>query len=165
MANASNARLCDQIKIDTIADADGDFDGTGGTMLDMRDWDGICCFIVGTTVAADTTHFLTTFKMVSNSQADGGGTDSDVASAVTTDGGTTETLAAADYGTAVNTAFHDKMVLLDVRASQMADGDRYIAPVITSGGTWPMVVVCVRYNGRSFKDVFQATRTAFQLDG
>ncbi len=166
MGQNTAARLSDSIKIDTIADADGAFDGTSGTMLDMRDFDGMACFIIGTTVPAEGTNFLKTFKLVGNSQSNGGGTDNDIMSAVTTEGGSTETLAAADYGTAVNTAHHDQMVMLDMKADQMTAGDRFVAAVTTGSGTWPMVIIYVRYNGTfSTKDMFQATRTAFQLNG
>lgn len=166
---SNNARLCDQVKIDHCYDADGTFDGTT-VMLDMKDYDG-CMFVIGgTTVAPGATHFISGIKVVSNTTATGGGTDHDICEAVTTDGGSTKTLAAADMGTAAVTTFTDQnMVVLDVKADQMYDGDRYIGLVTTKGGTgatFPFHCVAIRYRGaNTFKDMFQTTRTAFQYDG
>lgn len=165
MTQANKARLCDQVKIDHVYDADGAYDGTAQTMLDMRDFDGCCVLALGGTTA-DATHHLTSLNVISNSASDGGGTDHIIAEAVTTDGGTVDDLTQADYGVAANTTVNDQMVLLDVRADQMVGSDRYIAAVTTGTGTFITHIVYFRYNGNfSFKDMFQATRTAFQYDG
>lgn len=170
MALSNKARLCDQVRFTHIADADGTWDGTTDPMLDMRDYDGCCIVICATTVAVDATHFLEFAKVVSNSDSDGGGTDHDIAEAVTTDGGSTKTLTGSNYGTAVNTAQNQQMIVLDVRADQMYAGDRYIGLVTTvnAGGTYPIHILYIQYNGNfSYKDMFQfaGTRTAFQYDG
>lgn len=167
MALGNKARLCDQVRIDHVYDADGAYDGTGQTMLDMRDFDGCCVLLVGGTTAS-ATHHITGFTIISNSASDGSGTDTVFATAVDTEGGTTTAAAAmtqADYGIAANTTINSQMMVLDVRADKMADSDRYIAAVTTSTGTFITHIIYVRYNGNfSFKDMFQATRTAFQLD-
>jgi hypothetical protein len=169
MGLSNNARLCDQIKIDyagVAGAASAGFDGTSGTMIDMKDYDGCLVLILGEVTTASATHSITGFKVVSNNAAAGGGTDTDIAEAVTTDGGSTTTLTVADFGTSAPTAHNDQMLALDVRADQMAAGDRYIGAVVTNTGTYTFTVVYIRYRGGvSYKDMFQATRTAFQYDG
>lgn len=163
----NTGRLSDHVRIDHVHDIAGAYDGTSGTMdIDMQGWDGCLVLLLGAAVQADATHYSAGFKIVSNSDADGGGTDTDIAEAVTTDGGTTKTLLAADYGTAVNTTANSQLIALDVRASQMPQGDRYIAAVNDGQSTWPCTIVYIRYNGDNvFKDVIQATKTAWQYDG
>lgn len=161
-------RLSDYVKLDHGYDADGTFDGTT-VMLDMAGYDG-CLFIVcGTTVAPGATHFISKIRVVSNTTAAGAGTDHEIAEAVTTDGGTTKTLAAANMGTAaVTTATDQNLVILDVKADQMYAGDQYIGLVTEKGGTgatFPFHWVAIRYRGTAYKDMFQTTRTAFQYDG
>lgn len=163
----NTGRLSDHIRIDHVYDAAGTYDGTTTAMdIDMQGWDGCLVLLFGTGVAADGTHYTAGLKVISNSDSDGGGTDTDIAEAVTTDGGTTKTLTNADYGTAANTTVNSQLIALDVRASQMPQGDRYIAAYNDGQGTWPVTIVYIRYNGdHVFKDVIQAIRTAFQYDG
>lgn len=170
MGLSNKARLCDQSKIVHVHDADGAYDGTATVMdVDMQGFDGCHVFIVGAAVAFTGTNHVTGFKIVSNSDSDGGGTDTDIATAVDTEGLSSTAAAAltqADYGTAVNTTAGDQTMYLDVRADQMPQGDRYIAAVTTSTGTIPISIIYLRYNGDNhFKDMFNATRTAFQFDG
>ena len=164
---ADNARLCDCIRVDSVYDANGTYDGTADTaMLDMLEWDGCAVLVLPAATAASATNVITAFKIVSNSGATGGGTDHDIAEAVTTDGGTTKTLAAADMGASAGTAIHNQLLCLDIRADQMYAGDRYIAAMLTATGTYTCTVVYIRYRGSfSFKDMIQTTRTAFQYDG
>lgn len=164
MALGNKARLCDQVKFDHVVDVDGTYDGTG-TMVDMRDYDGCCVVVTGGTTA-DTTHHLTSVNVISNTTAAGAGTDHIIAEAVTTDGGTTDDLTQADYGISANTTKNDQMIVLDVRADQMYAGDRFICCSTVGTGTFITNILYIRYNGNfSFKDMFQATRTAFQYDG
>jgi len=157
-------RLSDKIKIDYVYDADGTW--ADATWYDMKDYDGFMAVALGTSVPAEATNFLKTFKIASNSGSTGGGTDHDIAEAVTTDGGSTTTLAAADMGTTPFTTAGDQVVLLDVGADQMYAGDRYVSVKTTGSGTFPVVFMFIRYNGNySYKDMFQGTRSAFQYDG
>jgi hypothetical protein len=166
MALSNNARLCDQIRIDTIYDANGTHDGTTPTMLDMKDYDACCVLVVPAATTADATHHITGFKVVSNTTAAGAGTDHDIAEAVTTDGGTTQTLTQADMGTSAPTTLHSQLMALDIRADQMYAGDRYIGAVLAATGTYTCNIVYIRYRGHNnYKDMFQTTRTAFQYDG
>lgn len=165
----NTGRLCDHVLITHVHDAAGTYDGTVTTMdVDMKGWDGCLVLLLGAAVQADATHYSQGFRIISNSKSDGTGTDTDIAEAVTTDGGTTKTLAAADYGTAANTTTATtQLIALDIRASQMPQGDRYIAAYNDGQSTWPCSIVYIRYNGdHVFKDVIQnGARTAFQYDG
>lgn len=164
---ANNARLSDCVKIDQMySDGNGNFDGST-VMLDMKDYDG-CMFIIGgTTVAPSATNLITAVRVISNTTAAGAGTDHEIAEAVTTDGGTTKTLLCTDMGTAaVTTATDQNLIVMDVRADQMYAGDRYVGIMLTETGTFPSHTIAIRYRGSfSMKDMFQATRTAFQYDG
>lgn len=164
---ATNARLCDCIYVKSVYDTDGAYDGTAQTMHDMRDWDGCLVLLLPAATTASATHHITGFKIVSNTSSTGGGTDHDIAEAVTTDGGTTKTLAAADVGTSAPTTVHNQLLALDIRADQMYAGDRYIAAVTTKTGTYTCVICYIFYRGNyTYKDLIQAgTRTAFQYDG
>ncbi|HUT13089.1 MAG TPA: hypothetical protein VMY42_21525 [Thermoguttaceae bacterium] len=162
---ANNARMCDQVRIDSVYDPLGDTDLTA-LMIDMKDYDGCMVLVIPTITTTSASHLITGFKVVSNTTSIGGGTDHDICEAVTTDGGTTKTLTAANMGTSAPSALHNQLLCLDVRADQMYPGDRYICAVMTSTGTYGSAVVYIRYNGHcSFKDMFQTTRTAFQYDG
>lgn len=169
MTMSTTARIDGQIRVDHVYDADGAYDGTATAMdIDMQGYGACLTLLFGTSVAFSAANLITGFKIVSNSDADGGGTDTDIAEAVTTDGGTTQTLTEANAGTAVNTAVNNQLMALDIRASQMPQGDRYVAAVIaaTTTGALPIHIIYIRYNAsHSFKDVIQATRTAFQYDG
>ncbi len=164
---ANNARMSDTVRIDhCYSDGNGNWDGST-VMLDMKDYDG-CMFIIGaTTVAPSATNCIAAVRVISNTTAAGAGTDHEIAEAVTTDGGTTKTLVAADMGTAAVTTFtNQNFIVMDVKASQMYAGDRYIGIMLTETGTFPTHTVALRYNGSfNFKDMFQTTRTAFQYDG
>lgn len=161
----TNARLCDSIRIDYAYDADGTYDGTAA-MIDMKDYDGCMVLVLGAATTGSATNHVKAFKVVSNTTAAGAGTDHDIAEAVTTDGGTTKTLTVADFGTVAPSTLGSQMLCLDVKADQMYAGDRYIGAVTTGTGTFTCVIVYIRYRGNfSFKDMFQATRTAFQYDG
>ena len=168
MSLASKARLSDMIKIDYVIDADGTYDGTPD-MIDMKNWDGCLVIVSSGTTTIDNTNHLTGFKVQSNTTAAGAGTDHDIVEAVTTDGGTTQTLTGADmYGTAtaVATTVSDKLMALDVRADQMFAGDRFICARTAGTGTFVTHIMYIRYNGAfSYKDMIQVTRTAFQYDG
>jgi len=168
MGLSNNARLCDQVKIDYVIDANGTYDGTPN-MLDMRDYDGCMIIVSSGTTTIDATNYVAAVKVISNTTAAGAGTDHEIAEAVTTDGGTTKTLTGANmYGTATAaaTTVSDKLIVMDVRADQMYAGDRYICCSTTGGGTLVTHIMYIRYNGHcSFKDMFQTTRTAFQYDG
>lgn len=167
MALGTKARLNDATRIDHVYDADGTYDGTATAMdIDMQGFDSCLVTLYGTSVTADGSNFVSGFKITSNSESDGSGTDTDIAETTTTEGGTTIVLAAADYGTAVNTAVNSQALHLDIRADQMPQDDRYIAAVVAATGTYPIHIVYQRYNAdHSFKDMYQATRTAFQNDG
>lgn len=164
-------KLTDHIKVDVAYDAGTatKYDGTAQAMIDMRDYDGCAVFVIGTTVAATTAHLVTGFKIVSNTTSTGGGTDHDIAEAVTTDGGTTETLAKGHWGTGTNgvTPIDTCFGYLDIKADDMYAGDRYIAAMTTGvTGTIPYMIVYIRYRGKySFKDMVQTTRTMFQYTG
>lgn len=166
MGLSNNARLCDQIKIDHVYDANGAYDGTA-SMIDMTGYDGCLVLVLGAATVPSATHHITGFKVVSNTTAAGAGTDHDIAEAVTTDGGSTKTLTAADMGTAAMTTQGDTGILcLDVRSDQMYAGDSYIGAVTTGTGTFTCHIIYIRYRGNfNYKDMFQATRTAFQYDG
>ena len=104
--------------------------------------------------------------MVSNTTSAGAGTDHDIAECVTTDGGSTKTLTAADVGTTAPTTLHSQLLALDIKNDQMYAGDRYIGAVTTSTGTYTCVILYIRYNGAAnYKDMIQSTRTAYQYDG
>lgn len=166
MPLANSGRLCDNISVYSVYDADGAYDGTAQTMIDMKDFDGCCVLLLGSATTPSATHHVTGFKIVSNSASDGTGTDHDIAEAVTTDGGSTKTLTAADFGTAAPSTVGQQLMCLDIRADQMYDGDRYIAAVTTGTGTFTCNIVYIRYRGSfNYKDMIQATRTAFQYDG
>ena len=159
------ARLSETVRMDHVYDANGTYDGTSDdTMLDMLGFDGVLIWAMAAQTVVDASNLITAFKVVSNSASDGSGTDTTLAEIVTTDGGTTTALLAADYGTAVNTTLNSQALYLDIRADQMADGDRYLGVITTATGTIPTHFVYFRYRGFAFTDVFQATRTAFQKD-
>jgi len=162
---SDNSRLVDNIRVDSVYDADGAYDGTAQTMIDMQGWDGCLVLVLPAGTTASATHHVTGFKVVGNTSSTGGGTDNTIATAVTADGGTTTALTAADMGTSAPTTIHNQLMALDIRNDQLTSGDRYIAAVTTGTGTYTCVVVYVRYRGHaSYKDMIQATRTAFQLD-
>lgn len=165
MSQATKARFVDTHKVNVVSDADGAYDGTP-TMLDMRDYERICCIVATTTTAPDTTHHITSFNLVSNTTAAGAGTDHIIAEAVTTSGGTVDTLTQADMGTAASTTMFDQFMALDVGADDMYAGDRYVCAVTTGTGTLPCVFFYFRYNGNFQTDwMVQATQTAFQHTG
>lgn len=166
MGLSSECKLSETISLYTIYDAGGAYDGTTPTMVDMAGYGGCLVLVLGSSVTASATHGVTGFKIVSNTTAAGAGTDHDIAEAVTTDGGSTITLAAADFGTTAPTTLSQQCLYLDIKASQMYAGDRYIGAVIAAAGAFPIVIVYIRYNGDySAKDLLQSTRTAFQYDG
>lgn len=167
MGLGTKARLIDQIRVDHIYDADGTYDGTAGAMdIDMQGWDGCLVMVFGQVSVADGTDHLVAFKVISNSASDGTGTDTDLADAVTTDGGTTTTLTEVNYGTVAPTTLNSQFYALDIRADQMPQGDRYIGASTTKAGTFEIDIVYIRYNGdHAFKGVQQATQVQFQLDG
>ena len=166
---ASNARLCDSIRIDSVYDADGAHDLSASAMaIDMKDWDGCLVLVQPALTTADATHHITGFKVASSDASDGSnsGTVTDIAEAVTTDGGATKTLTQSDMGISAPTTLHSQLMALDIRADQMADGHRYITAITTSTGTYTCNIVYIRYRGsHNYKDMIQATRTAFQYDG
>ena len=168
MGLSNAARLCDQVKIDYFIDANGTIDGTAD-MIDMKDYDGCLIIVSSGTTTIDATNYVAHAWVISNTTAAGAGTDHIIAEAVTTDGGTTDTLTGADmYGaaTAAATSVSDKLIALDVKADQMYPGDRYICLSSTGAGTFVTHVMYIRYRGaHNFKDMFQGTRTAFQYDG
>jgi len=165
MTLSNNARLCDQINIKTIYDANGTYD-VAADEVDMKDWDRCCVMVLGAATTADATHHITGFKIVSNTTSAGAGTDHDIVEAVTTDGGTTVALTQADYGIVAPSTLGDQVLCLDIRADQMYAGDRYIRAVLAATGTFTCVILYIRYNGSfNYKDMIQATRTAFQHDG
>jgi len=162
---ATKSRLCDNVSIEYVYSVSGTYDGTAA-MVDMRGYDGCMVLVLGTVSALSATDHLTGFKIVSNTTAAGAGTDHDIAEAVTTDGGSTKTLTSADIGAGAFTTKGSRMLCLDVRNDQMYAGDRYIGAVTAETGTLEIVVIYIKYHGTfSFKDMFQATRTAFQYDG
>ena len=161
---ATKSRLCDNVKVDYVYSTSGTYDGTAD-MVDMRGYDGCMVLVLGSVSALAATDHLTGFKIISNTTSAGAGTDHDIVEAVTTDAGSTKTLATADFGLGAFTSVNDRMMCLDVRNDQMYAGDRYIAAVTAETGTLEIVVVYIRYHGTfSFKDMFQATRAAFQND-
>lgn len=165
MSLATKARLCDQTKWTYIYDANGTHDGTTPTMIDMAGWDRCCVMVLGAGTTASATNLVTGFKIVSNTTSAGAGTDHDIAEAITTETGTTKTLTCADFGVVAPTTLGSQMLCLDIGADQMYAGDRYVGAVLAATGTFTCTIVYVQYNGTSFKDVFQTTRTAFQYDG
>ncbi len=163
----NRGKLFDHINIQHIYDADGTHDGTTPKMVDMQGVDGCLVVVFPTVSQPDGTDHLTGFKIVSNSAQDGSGTDTDIAEAVTTDGGTTQTLDTNDIGTGTaTTALNGNFYVLDIRADQMADDDRYIGAVTAKTGTLEITIMYMTYNlNHAFRDVGQATRLAFQHDG
>ncbi len=161
----SNARLSDQVRVDSVYDPLGDTD-LGAVAIDMKDYDGCLVLLIPTITTASDSHLITGFKIVSNTTAAGAGTDHDIAECVTTDGGTTTTLTKEDMGILAPSALHSQHMHLDIRADQMYPGDRYIFAVLASTGTYGVAIVYVRYRGHAnFKDMIQATRVAFQYNG
>lgn len=162
----SEGRLVGQVRFSSVYDADGTYDGTAD-MLDMKGWDGCLVLALPADVLPSVgTNFLTGFKIVSNNTAAGGGTDTEIAEAVTTDGGTTKTLTAANMGTAAVASLGNDVLALDIKAEEMPQGDRYIAAVTAKSGTFPVRIVYIQYNGdHVFSNVIQPTRTAFQFYG
>lgn len=164
-----NGRLVDHVKIDHIYDADGDYDGmaqaSASHRIDMKGYDGCLVVVKGLDVQADSTNYLSGFLVESSASTTGTADNITVATAVTTDGGTDASLVAADYGTAVNTTIQDQVVALDIKTEQLSAGHRYISVLTTGGGTYPIDIMFIRYNAAlTYKDMIQATRTAFQLN-
>jgi hypothetical protein len=168
MALGNNARLSDQIRIDSVYDPAGDTDLTTA-MIDMKDYDGCLVLLIPGPTTASGSHLITAFGVVSNTTSAGGGTDHVIADAVTGDGATATTaltLASANMGTAVPTVLHNQLMALDIRADQMYAGDRYICAVLESTGTYGVCIVYIRYRGNAnYKDMIQGTRLTFQHDG
>lgn len=161
----NKSKLLEQINIQHLYDADGTHDGTTPTMIDMQGWDGCLVLIFGTVSAPNATDHLLTFKVTGNSDADGGGTDHTIASAVTTDGGSTTTLAIADIGTGAATTLNSNFYALDIRADQMTAGDRYIGAETTKTGTFEITIAYIRYNGdHLYQGSHKASHVQFQLD-
>ena len=164
-------KLTDYIKVDAVFDAGTatKFDGTAQAMIDMQGYDGCAVFIIGHATPFSVTNLITNCKLVSNNASLGGGTDHDIAEMVTTEGGSTTTLTAADWGTGTcgATPIDSCFGYLDIKTDDLYAGDRYIAVVTaTVAGTIPHTMLYIRYRGtHSFKDMVQTTRTMFQYTG